>query len=601
MPPPKLQPLPASWEECTQRGWDRIDILLVTGDAYVDHPSFGVSLIGRFLEHYGYQVAILSQPRYDCPKDFQRFPAPRLFCGITAGNLDSIVANYTGNGKVRETDAYSPYGKVWRSGDKNKNNRYRPDRASLIYANLARACYKNTPIVLGGLEASLRRFVHFDYKQNRLRSSFLTDAKADLIVYGMGEHAVLDIARKCEAGRPLQGIRGSCERLTDRELAERYPGWSTTRIKDFLLLPSFADIQNTPEYFLDAELALDTHSRAGSSKIVLQKQQTHWVVQHPATTALTSRELDTLYELPCTRQPHPLTPDVPAHRMIKDSVTIVRGCSGNCSFCAITRHQGATIQSRSVESVTRECATIAASPSFTGTISDLGGPTANLYGTSCAIGGCKKKDCLYPQLCRHLEIDEHRFLTLLQKVASLENVRHVFISSGLRMELLLRTPSLLRELLLHHIPGTMKIAPEHSNREVLRLMHKEPHLLLTKFIRHSRKLAKSLGKDLKVVPYVISAHPGCEEQHAAQLAADMAKLGLPLKQFQDFTPTPGTLSTAMYVTGLSRIDKTPIFVARNSSERMKQRKLLERKSSNQRSRQKRGQTAISARKKTRRH
>ena len=582
MTPLKLQPLPASWEECIQRGWDSIDILLVTGDAYIDHPSFGVALIGRFLEHYGYRVAILSQPRYDSPSDFQRFPAPNLYCGITAGNLDSIVANYTGNGKVRETDAYSPGGNGWRSKEKNKNNRYRPDRASLIYANLARSCYKDTPIVLGGLEASLRRFVHYDYKQNRIRSSFLTDAKADLAVYGMGEHAVLDIARKCQAGKPLQGIYGSCERLTENELNRRFAGWSAPDSNDFLVLPSLTEIQGDKKLFLDAELALDKHSRAGSDKIVLQKQQTHWVVQHPGAKSLTVRELDSLYELPYTRLPHPQSPDVPAYRMIKDSVTIVRGCSGNCSFCAITRHQGATIQNRSVESITRECKTLAASPSFSGTISDLGGPTANLYGTSCAIGGCKKKDCLYPQICKHLVIDEERFLSLLAQVASIDNVRHVFISSGLRMELLLRTPSLLRELILHHIPGTMKIAPEHSSKEVLKLMHKEPHALLTKFINHSRALAKSLGKNLKVVPYVISSHPGCRDQHATQLANDMGKLGLPLKQFQDFTPTPGTLSTAMYVTGLSRIDKKPIYVAKNSSERMKQRKLLEGKNSNPR-------------------
>lgn len=577
MTPPKLLPLPASWEECVQRGWDGIDVLLVTGDAYVDHPSFGIALIGRFLERYGYRVAILSQPRYDTPIDFQRFPAPRLFCGITAGNLDSIVANYTGNGKVRNTDAYSPGGVVWRTADHNKNNRYRPDRASLIYANLARSCYKNTPIVLGGIEASLRRFVHYDYKQNRLRSSFLTDAKADLVVYGMGEHAVLDIARKCSAGRPLQAIRGTCERLTENELNQRFPNWSASGTNEVLVLPSLTEIQNDKALFLDAELALDIHSRAGSDKIVLQKQQTHWVVQYPAAPALSVRELDTLYELPYTRLPHPQSPEVPAHRMIKDSITIVRGCSGNCSFCAITRHQGATIQSRSLESITKECKTLAASPFFGGTISDLGGPTANLYGTSCAVGGCKKKDCLYPKICKHLVIDEKRFLTLLQKVASIENVRHVFISSGLRMELLLRTPSLLRELILHHIPGAMKIAPEHSHKEVLQLMHKEPHALLTRFIHHTRALANSLGKDLRVVPYVISAHPGCRDQHAAQLATDMEKLGLPLKQFQDFTPTPGTLSTAMYVTGLSMLDKKPIYVARNSGERMKQRKLLEGK------------------------
>lgn len=575
MNPPTIHPLPVSWEECRHRGWKSLDILLVTGDAYIDHPSFGVALIGRFLEHHGYRVAILPQPRYDSTRDFLAFPPPRLFCGITAGNLDSIVANYTGNGKVRDTDAYSPGGNPWRSADHNKNNRYRPDRATLIYANLAKAAFKDTPIVLGGIEASLRRFVHFDYKQNTLRASFLTDAKADLLVYGMAERSILSIAGKREAHESLTEIAGSCERLTDKQLLERYPEWRTTGENNFLALPSLAEIVTDNSLFLQAELALDQHARADSGKIILQRQQNHWVVQHPASQTLSTKELDALYGLPYTRKPHPSNPDVPAYTMIRDSITIVRGCSGNCSFCAITRHQGSTVQSRSVGSIVSECRTVAAIDDFKGTISDLGGPTANLFGTSCSIGSCRKKDCLYPKVCKHLRINEKIFLQLLAEVAAIDTIRHVFISSGLRMELLLQTPALLRKLLTDHLPGAMKIAPEHSNNEVLRLMHKEPHALLKDFVLYCRNLSRSMGRDVKFVPYVISSHPGCTEKHACQLAEDIANLNLHISKFQDFTPTPGTISTAMYVSGLDRDGAKPIFVARNAQERLRQRNIIE--------------------------
>jgi len=569
------RPLPVSWEECRALGWDSLDILLVSGDAYIDHPSFGVALIGRLLSHHGYRVAILAQPHYDTPRDFLSFPEPRLFCGITGGNLDSIVANYSGNGKIRDTDAYSPEGRPWRSADHNKNNRYRPDRASLFYANLARAAYKNTLIVLGGVEASLRRFTHYDYKQDKIRASILTDAKADLLIYGMAEQAVLTVAQRCISGAPLLGIDGTCERLTDSQLETRYPGYSMPEHKGkFVILPSLAEIQKNQEFFLAAEIAIDRNSRTRCPKILLQRQQHHWLVQHHPAPPLSPTELDLLYELPYTRKPHPSTPNVPAYEMIKDSITIVRGCCGNCSFCAITRHQGGVIQSRTISSIVRECSTLAASSDFRGIVSDLGGPTANLFGTSCAIGTCSKKDCLYPTLCKHLQIDEQRFLELLEHVASIDSIRHVFISSGLRMELLLRTPRLLEKIIADHTPGAMKIAPEHTDSEVLRLMHKEPHGLLKRFIKKCREIANRLNKNMQFVPYVISAHPGCTENHARDLAEDMAALKLNISKFQDFTPTPGTLSTAMYVTGLD-VNGRKIFVAKNSAARTRQRRILE--------------------------
>jgi len=578
-------PLPVTWEECRLRGWSHLDILLVTGDAYIDHPSFGVALIGRLLESHGYRVAILAQPRYDSSIDFKKFPAPRLFCGITAGNLDSVVANYSGNGKVRDTDAYSPDGNPWRGTERIKTERRRPDRASLIYTSLARAAFRNVPIVLGGIEASLRRFVHYDFKQDKLRSSFLTDAKADLLVYGMGEKAILAIAKRCARKESLSGIAGTCQRLTDKELQEKFPEQFSAHLpdlgekhtKEFFFLPSWEHIIAENHYFLEAEMAIDQHSRASSSRIILQRQQTHWVVQHPAPQPLTPAELDALYSLPYTRRPHPAGQEIPAYRMIRDSVTIVRGCAGNCSFCAITRHQGPAIISRSRESIAGECRRIAKMDYFAGTISDLGGPTANLYGTHCAIGSCKKRDCLYPQPCQHLVIDEDIFLRLLDEISAIDGIRRVFISSGLRMELLLRTPRLLKKIIKEHTPGALKIAPEHTDDELLRLMHKEPHALLQRFVAECRTIAKALGKkNMEFTPYVITAHPGSTTKHAEKLARDTQRLGLKIRKFQDFTPTPGTISTAMYVTGLKPGSKQRLTIPRKQSDRQKQRRIVEK-------------------------
>lgn len=316
-----------------RRGWDSVDVVLVTGDAYVDHPSFGVALIGRWLEAHGCRVAILAQPGWESPESFKVFGRPRLFFGITAGNLDSIVANYSGNGKVRDTDDYSPGGNPYFGKIREKQFKRRPDRATILYANLARAAYGDVPVVLGGIEASLRRFVHYDYQQVKLRASVLADAKADLLVYGMGERQVVEIASRIEREEGLAGIPGTCERLSDRQLAERLPD-----DEDVLTLPSWDEILSDTARFMQAETLIDRHARALSSKPVLQRQQAAWVLQNPPADPLTSAELDRVYSLPFARAPHPGSGDVPAYRMIRHSVTTVRGCSGNCSFCAIARH-----------------------------------------------------------------------------------------------------------------------------------------------------------------------------------------------------------------------------------------------------------------------
>jgi uncharacterized radical SAM protein YgiQ len=557
-----------------ERGWSWFDILLVTGDAYIDHPAFGVALIGRLLEDHGYRVAILSQPRTDTDTDFCGFPSPKLFCGITAGCLDSIVANYTGNGKVRNSDSYSPNGNPWRS-KKEKKDRRRPDRATLVYTSLAKAVFRGTPVVLGGVEASLRRFVHYDYKQNRLRGSFLTDAKADILVYGMGEKAIVEIAKRLQEKKILHGISGTCLRLTDRQLADLFPNLELKNSRKTTVLPSFSQISSNRELFLEAEKAIDIHLRSDSSRLLLQKQQSHWVIQYPSSSPLKPHELDRLYELPFTRKPHPEYPEVPAYRMIRHSVTIVRGCSGNCSFCAITRHQGPGIISRSIDSIVKECEKITGMDSFHGTISDLGGPTANLYGTSCAIGSCKKRDCLYPKICPNLQNDESRFLELLKRVSSINRVKHLFISSGLRMGLLLKTEKLLNRIITSHTPGAIKIAPEHSEEELLELMHKESHSLLCEFISKCRQIGKETGNKPLFTPYIIISHPGSTASSARKMVKKMKALGLKIKKFQDFTPSPGTLSTAVYVAGIHPETKKPLVVPRSKNERQKEREIIE--------------------------
>ncbi len=564
--------LPTTHEEMAARGWREADIVLVTGDAYVDHPSFGVAVIGRWLEAHGYKVCVLAQPRHDSPDGFRIFGRPRLFFGISAGNLDSVVANYSGNGRVRDHDDYSPDGNPYFGADRNRTQRRRPDRATIVYSQLARAAHKGVPIILGGLEASLRRFVHYDYQQEKLRASVLTDAKADLLVYGMGEHAIVDAARRLEAGQLLAGIPGTCERLSPSQLAERAVEGER------VILPSLGDLTGDVSRFLDAELTLEEHARTADEVTILQNQQVMWVLQNPPAKNLSPEELDAVYELPYTGLPHPSAGDVPAWRMVRHSITTVRGCCGGCSFCAITRHQGSKVTSRSVDSVVREIRKLARAAHFRGTVSDLGGPTANLYGVACTREGknhCKRRDCLYPRVCRHLDVNEHGMLDLLAAASHVEGVKHVFVSSGLRMELLLRTPELLARLLEHHIPGALKIAPEHTEPHVLKLMHKGAGDLLERFLIEARRVSGRLGRRLRMTPYFMASHPGSTREDMEKLHAKVLRLGLEVRQFQDFTPTPGTVSTAMYVSGLDRNTLRPIFVPRGRIERRLQREVLE--------------------------
>lgn len=552
-------------------GWKEYDVLLVTGDAYIDHPSFGIAIIARLLESLELRVAILSQPGHQDSRDFKAMGRPRLFCGVSSGNMDSIVANYSGNARVRDKDAYSPAGNPYFDHEKSRSLRRRPDRAVIRYAQLAREAFGDLPIVLGGIEASLRRFAHYDYQQERIRSSVLTDSKANLLVYGMGERAVVKIAQRLMQKKDLSNIPGTCEPLTDREASRLISNSCAT------VLPDLTEIQQDISRFLFAELMIDKHARSGDKTILLQRQQAMWVKQNEPAAPLTTEELDTIYALPFTRLPSDMAKDTPAFAMIRNSITIVRGCSGNCSFCAIARHQGPVVTSRSIDAVARETKRLTLTHGFDGVITDLGGPTANLYGAECKKAHvCSRKDCLYPKPCPNLSINETRHIKLLQKTAKMPGIRRVFVSSGLRMELLLKTPRLMETILLHHTPGSLKIAPEHTEDEVLRLMHKPGASCLDSFLKEARDITKAHKKELRINPYFISSHPGCTLAHMNALAKKIKKLGLTVHQFQDFTPTPGTISTAMFVSEKDREHpERHIYTAKRRSERMAQRSVFE--------------------------
>ncbi|MEZ0329300.1 MAG: YgiQ family radical SAM protein [Dissulfuribacterales bacterium] len=562
---------PTNPAELRAIGWQEYDVLLVTGDAYIDHPSFGIAIIARLLESLDLRVAILSQPWHQDARDFKAMGKPRLFCGITSGNMDSIVSNYSSNARIRNKDAYSPEGNPYFEEEKSRSLRRRPDRAVIRYAQLAREAFGDTMIILGGIEASLRRFAHYDYQQERIRSSVLTDSKADLLVYGMGERAVTEIAERLLQQKDLKGIVGTCEPLTEREAQGLIIATAVN------ILPSLEEIEQDPTRFLTAELIIDKHARSSDKTILLQRQRAMWVKQNPAAEPLTTDELDAIYELPFTGLPSSMAKKAPAFSMIQNSITIVRGCSGNCSFCAIARHQGPVVTSRSIDSVIKEAKRLAHTPGFDGVITDMGGPTANLYGAQCKKAYiCSRKDCLYPKPCPNLSLNETRHIELLKKTAKLSGIRRVFVSSGLRMELLLETPKLMEAILLHHTPGNLKIAPEHTEDEVLRLMHKPGARCLEPFLKETRSMAKTHKRQLNINPYFIASHPGCTLYHMNAMAKRIKELRLIVRQFQDFTPTPGTISTAMFVSERNRdAPERHIYVARRRSERTAQRKVLE--------------------------
>ena len=554
--------LPMSRAEMDARGWRELDVLIITGDAYVDHPSFGAAMIGRVLEAQGWRVGIVAQPDWRDVESIQGMGAPRLFVGVTAGNLDSMVSNYTVARHKRKLDVYSSGGEPGR----------RPNHASVVYAQLCRRAFPGVPVVLGGMEASMRRVAHYDYWEDRMRPSILTKSKAELLVYGMGERAVREIARRLDAGvGDLGGIPGTARMLGAKESA-------AADFADCLMLPSWEELQVDVRLLLPLTKVTEAQQTPYCGKRLVQMHGNRAVLIEAPAMPLTGPELDALYAYPFQRLAHPSYQDpVPGFATIKDSVIVSRGCAGGCTFCGLGLHQGKFLSSRSVESVLDEVRRLTGLVSFRGTVSDLGGPTANLFGAENghveACMGCHRPSCLWPGICPHFGIHEQPGLDLLRSVRNLPGVKYVFVQSGIRMDVAMRTPDYLGELVRHHVSGHLKVAPEHLHAEVLRRMRK-PAGDFPAFMEKFGALSKAAGKEQYLVPYFISSFPGCTEQEMGVVEEFLKNERWNLQQVQDFIPLPMTAATAMYVTGLDLHTGKPIPVARNAGERERQKRML---------------------------
>ena len=550
-------------DEMRRLGWDELDVIIVSGDAYVDHPAYGAAVIGRVLEAEGFRVGVIAQPDFTGAEAFRRLGRPRLFFGITAGNMDSMVANYTAHKRRRAADDYSPGG---RPG-------LRPDHAVVVYANRVREAYKDVPIVLGGIEASLRRFAHYDWWKDEVKRSVLLDSRADILVYGMGETQIVDIARRLADGQALSGIPGTAVVAKDLDGAE-----------NIIEIPSYEDVRNNPDMFNEALVAIGENQDPFRGAAVAQRHANRYVVQYPPALPLRGRELDRVYELPYAYAWHPSYDKkggVPGFETVRFSITSHRGCPGACSFCGLSLHQGRIVASRTEASIVKEAAAMSRRHDFRGTINDVGGPTANLYGASCKkweqSGACLKRDCLSPSPCKQLDPGFQKGLSLYTKLAALPGVKHVFIESGLRHDLLVddRSRAYLEGVCKRHISGRMKVAPEHSVPHVLRLMNKPDFSVYEKFSRLYRSISKKMGKDQFLVNYFISAHPGCTLEDTLSLTMKLKDLGIHPEQIQDFIPLPMTLSGAMYHTEKDPFTGKGLYVAKTFRERKMHRALIQ--------------------------
>ncbi len=558
--------LPLTVEEMHERGWYYPDFVLVTGDAYVDHPSFGTAIISRVLEAAGYRVCIVSQPQNE--EDISRFGKPRYGFFVNGGNIDSMVAHYTAAKRRRSQDAYTAGGVMGK----------RPDRATIVYCRYIRMKYgEDMPIVIGGLEASLRRFAHYDYWDDALRPSVLQDSTADILVYGMGENQTLEIARRLKSGEKVQDItdvKGTCVMIpaaqyTPRPCAE---------------CPTYAQVcADKTQYAISCRIQQDEQD-AVIGKTVIQRHGDAILVQNPPMPPLSTEELDRVYELPYERRWHPsydALGGVPGIEEVQFSITHNRGCFGACNFCSLAFHQGRQIACRSEESVIREAKKLIAMPEFKGYIHDVGGPTANFRRTSCqkqlTAGLCKGKKCLAPSPCKAMQVDHSEYLHMLRRLRALDGVKKVFIRSGIRFDYLMCDPddTFFKELVKHHISGQLKVAPEHCSAGVLSYMGKPPIATYKAFQKRFYELTQSIGKKQYLVPYLMSSHPGSTIKDAIELSLFLKKEGLHPEQVQDFYPTPGTISTCMFYTGLDPYTLKPVYVPRTPQEKARQRALLQ--------------------------
>ncbi len=593
--------LPVTIEEMHEMGWHQPDFVLITGDAYVDHPSFGTAIISRVLESHGYKVAVLSQPDWRKADDFKRFGKPKLGFLINAGNVDSMVNHFSVFKRRRKTDSYSSGGKAGK----------RPDRAVIVYSGKAREAYKDVPVIIGGIEASLRRFAHYDYWDNKVRRSILLDSKADLLIYGMGERAVVEIAEALDSGieiKDIGWIKGTVNRtvntqlkngITEEKFEEEYFGDKHT-----LILPAYQEIAKGGNSFERSEKSESGVFNDSASKInycksfIMQYQnndyingkrlvekygKTVYVVQNPPQEPLTTEELDDVYELPYEGTYHPVYEKdggVPAIEEVKFSIIANRGCFGGCSFCALTYHQGREVRGRSKQSIVREAARLTEKKDFKGYIHDIGGPTANFRKAACKkqerSGVCKSKDCLYPKPCSQMDIDHSEYLELLREVRNLDKVKKVFIRSGIRYDYLLagQDNDFMEELCKHHVSGTLKVAPEHVSNRVLAKMRKPPKEVFLAFSKRYKEINQRLGLKQYLIPYFISSHPGSTLEDAVELALFLKKNGFVPDQVQDFYPTPGTLATCMYYTERDPFTNERVYIPRDMEEKRMQRALM---------------------------
>lgn len=559
--------LPINKGDMKKRGWEQLDFVLVTGDAYVDHPSFGTAIISRVLENRGYKVGIIAQPKWNDTDAFKILGKPKLGFLVTSGNIDSMVNHYTVAKKRRKDDLYSPGGK----------GGHRPDRAAIVYSNKIREAYIDTPIIMGGLEASLRRFSHYDYWSDKIRRSILLDANADLIVYGMGESQIIEIAEALESGLPVEEItfiKGTVYKTKDRE-----------RPYNPIVLPDYEEITQSKRKYAQSFIIQYNNMDSVSGKTLVEPYGSLYVVQNPPHEPMSQSQLDRVYSLPFMRDYHPVYEQaggIPAIKEVKFSLISNRGCFGGCNFCALSFHQGRVVQVRSHQSIISEAEKLIWDPEFKGYIHDVGGPTANFRHRACKkqekYGVCSNKQCMVPEPCKQLTVDHTDYLKLLRELRAMPNVKKVFVRSGIRYDYLIndkKNDEFFRELCKHHISGQLKVAPEHVSKGVLNKMGKPHNEVYEQFVKKYNKINEELGMNQFLVPYFMSSHPGSTIKDAIELAEYLRDLKYMPEQVQDFYPTPGTLSTCMFHTGLDPRSMEKVYVPKTSHEKAMQRALIQ--------------------------
>ncbi len=552
--------IPTSQTEMAARGWEELDVLFISGDAYIDHPAFGTALLARLLENHGFRVGILAQPNWKSQEALRVLGRPRLFAAISAGAMDSMVNHYTAAKKIRHNDAYTPGGKAG----------HRPNRAIIAYTAAIKGTFKGLPTVIGGIEASLRRLAHYDYWSDKVRRSILIDSKADLLIYGMAERAILEIAQQLNRGENLDTLT----RIKGTAFVSK-----TSSKKDGVILPSFEQLRDSPDAYNHAFKLASEQENPFSAKVVIQPHGNRDLIINPPALPLSEKELDQIYDLPFIRQPHSIYREkIPAFEQIRNSITSHRGCFGGCAFCAITHHQGKTIQSRSEKSILREIEQLSSQDDFNGTISDVGGPTANMYGLRCgnpaAEKVCQRASCLFPSICKNLLTDDQKSTRLLGAIRQDKKIKHLFIASGIRYDLLPRQEQYFSELLQYHVGGLLKVAPESTSETVTKVMRKPGAAVFTQFLEEFRQRSQKLGLRQTIIPYLISSHPGCTLDDMIDVALYLKRHQLKVEQVQDFTPTPGSLSTCIYHTGNDPFSGKTIHVPWTEKERRLQKALL---------------------------